>query len=102
MESGKISGSQLSASHENTDQPAPYGRPKGVGWRCGSNSPVWYQVDFRKHAKVTSIKTQGDSSYYVKIFKILYSSNGIDFPEYIDVLRSKVEKHYFNIFSLEF
>ena len=91
MESGEILDTQLSASRE--DYPTPGGRLNGPsGWRGGAFSfDIWYQVDFIKHAKVTSIKTQGEaSSYYVKVFKLLYGSNGVDFREYVDVMRTKV------------
>ncbi|CAB4012799.1 Hypothetical predicted protein, partial [Paramuricea clavata] len=73
-----------------SDLTAPRGRLNGYGWRGGSSIDMWYQVDFIKRAKVTAIKTQGEtSSYYVKIFKLSYSNNGIDFHEYVDVMRTK-------------
>jgi hypothetical protein len=91
MENKKILGRQLSASHEISDLTAPRGRLNGYGWRGGSGDiDLWYQVDFIKRAKITAIKTQGETSNYVKIFKLSYSNNGIDFPEYVDVMGTKV------------
>jgi hypothetical protein len=92
MENKKILGNQLSASREaSADQTAPCGRLHGKGWLGGSGDfDMWYQVDFMKRAKVTAIKTQGGVSYYVNIFKLSHSNNGIDFPEYVDVMGTKV------------
>ena len=92
MENKKILGNQLSASREaSADQTAPCGRLNGKGWLGGSGDfDMWYQVDFMKRAKVTTIKTQGGVSYYVNIFKLSHSNNGIDFPEYVDVMGTKV------------
>ena len=93
MANKKILDSQLSASTELSGYPASFGRLYGSsGWKAeSSNSFDWYQVDFIKHAKVMSIKSRGvSSSYYVKVFKLSYSSNGVDFFEYVDVKRVKV------------
>ena len=93
MANEKILDTQLSGSRETSSYPAPLARLTGPsGWRGGTFPfDIWYQVDFIKHAKVTSIKSQGESSsYYVKVFKLSYSSSGVDFREYVDVKRIKV------------
>lgn len=86
MVNGKILDTQLSASTELLDYPAPLGRLSGRSAWTGAASFDWYQIDFIKHVKVSSIKTQGDQSgYYVTEFKLSYSSNGVDFREYADL-----------------
>ena len=94
MENNKILDSQLSASAENTqDLVAPFGRlNNGKSWQgiSLSNFELWYQVDFIKRAKIMGVKTQGYSSSYVTKFKISFSNNGINFPEYKDVMGTKV------------
>jgi hypothetical protein len=92
MENKKISDDQLSASREQNNRPASFGRLKRVeSWQGGPDDfDIWYQVDFIKRTKVIEIKTQGGTSNYVKIFKLSYSNNGIDFLEYVDVMGVKV------------
>lgn len=88
MANGKILDTQLSASNEASGYPAPLGRLTGPSSWSGVSSD-WYQVDFIKHAKVSSIKTQGDNTYYVTNFRLSYSVNGVGFREYVDI-RAKV------------
>ena len=94
MENKQILNSQLSASTWAKGMEAPRGRLNGaLAWRAGlqrSNFEVWYQVDFIKRAKITSLKARGGTSYYVKKFKLFYSNNEIDFLEYKDVMGTKV------------
>ena len=86
MVNGKILDTQLSASTELSGYPAPLGRLSGSSAWTGAASFDWYQVDFIKHVKISSIKTQGDKSgYYVTEFKLSYSSNGVAFREYGDM-----------------
>ena len=91
MANREILDSQLSASTELSGYPASLGRLTGSSGWIAESLFGWYQVDFIKHAKVMSIKSRGvSSSYYVKVFKLSYSSNGVDFFEYVDVKRIKV------------
>lgn len=94
MENYGIDDSQITASHEPTIEKEKYDKHSvrlhnKYSWRPDARSDSYLQVSFGMVATVTGIATQGDNEkpFWVKSYKILYSSDGNNW-KYFKVLRT--------------
>ena len=114
MESGAISGSQISASSEfNANHAANQGRLnfqetalKSGSWSAATNDVnQWLQIDLGSQAEVTRIATQGRNynpqwpgphSQWVTKYKVQYSNDGVNFQYYKEQGQSadKVKRYH--------
>ena len=63
----------------------PLGTTTFVHWNVSTwaNLPCLFQVDMGRMMKVSRIETQGDGySYYIKTYRLLYSTTGLGFYAY--------------------
>ena len=87
LESGKVSDSQLNASHNFPNFSSPKGRLNNEEAWCTGKKGQYLQIDLLEVRHVSALATQGykgSFSNYVKTYEIEYSYDGVKWFDYED------------------
>ena len=93
LESGKVSDSQLNASHNFPNFSSLKGRLNNEEAWCTGKKGQYLQIDLLEVRHVSALATQGYKgkfTNYVKTYEITYSYNGVEWLDYEENGKKKV------------